>query len=215
VTFALPTLLFEGAAGSSPEDSTSRRYFRVHGTNTTAPLSDASSGVDESAFLLLWNSHAARLADVAYRYVRSSDAAADIVQQVFIAIWESRETLDVHTSLANFLYGAVRNRATNVLAHDRVVRAHRERIASEYDATRFAAYNDAELAIDAEEFVTMVRSLVDALPPKTREIFLMSREDGLAPAEIASVLGLSPQTVYNQLARAVRSLSEGLANSSK
>jgi RNA polymerase sigma-70 factor (ECF subfamily) len=165
---------------------------------------------DETAFLALWNAHAARLADVAYRYLRSADAAADVVQQTFIAVWESRETLEVRTSLANFLYGAVRNRATNALAHERVVRRYRERVASEYDGAGFAAHNDGVGDVEAQELAAAVRAIVDALPVRTREIFLMSREDGLAPAEIAVVLNLSPQTVYNQLARAVRALAEGL-----
>ena len=165
---------------------------------------------DEQAFLELWNAHAARLADVAYRYLRSADAAADIVQQTFIAVWESRATLDVHTSLANFLYGTVRNRATNALAHDRVVQQHRERMAAEYDTAAFVAHNDGARDIDVEALAASVRTIINALPERTREIFLMSREDGLAPAEIAALLGLSAQTVYNQLARAVRALAEGL-----
>jgi len=165
---------------------------------------------EDRAFLELWHAYAPRLADVAYRYLRSSDAAADVVQQAFIALWETRATLEVHTSLANFLYGTVRNRATNALSHNCVVQAHRERVTAEHDLSTFATYNEGARHLDAEEMSVAIRTIVDALPARTREIFLMNREDGLTPAEIAAFLHLSPQTIYNQLTRAVRALGEGL-----
>ena len=221
MTLSLPALQFGGEHDDRDSGAAGQRRFRVLGledARSPEPLATDDHALverlragDDRAFLELWHAHAARLADVAYRYLRSADAAADVVQQTFIALWESHETLHVHTSIANFLYGAVRNRATNTLAHDRVVREHRERVAAEYDLETFAVQNEGARAIDVEELAAHVRSIVDTLPVRTREIFLMSREDGLAPSEIAAVLGLSAQTVYNQLARAVRTLAEGLA----
>ena len=219
---SLPALRFDGGSqrGSDNGGAIGRRrrfYLESEDGAPTPQVSGADAALierlragDDGAFLELWHSYAARLADVAYRYLRSADAAADVVQQTFIYVWESRATLAVHTSLANFLYGMVRNRATNTLAHDRVVRAHRERVTAEYDLAAFATYNEGAHNLDAEELASAVRTIVDALPARTREIFLMNREDGLSPAEIAIFLHLSPQTVYNQLARAVQMLAQGL-----
>src|SRR5688500_2721519 len=76
---------------------------------------------DEAAFRSVWETLHRPLMDFAYRYVRSEDAAADIVQQVFIAMWEGRTTLQPRSTISNYLYSAVRNRARNAVRHDRVV----------------------------------------------------------------------------------------------
>jgi RNA polymerase sigma-70 factor (ECF subfamily) len=169
----------------------------------------------DDPFLIAWHAYAARLRRVAYRYLRSPDAAADIVQQTFIALWESRDTLEVHTSFPNFLFGAVRNRATNVLAHERVVRRHRADVAAEYDMAVFVAQNTGPQNVEAEELATAVHAILATVPARTREIFLLSRQDGLSPREIAIKLELSPQTVYNQLTRAVRALADGLGRTAR
>jgi RNA polymerase sigma-70 factor (ECF subfamily) len=162
---------------------------------------------NESAFRTVWETYHARLADFANKYVRSSDIAADVVQHVFVALWYQRTALRPRSTLANYLYASVRHRAWNVIKHDRIVQHHAEMSAA---AGMASVRNAGEITIECDELEAEAIRLLSSVPPRAREIFLMHREDGLTPGQIAGVLGLSPQTVYNQLARATRALAEGL-----
>lgn len=163
---------------------------------------------DETAFRSVWETLHRPLADFAYRYVRSEDAAADIVQQVFVTMWEERATLRPRSTISNYLYSAVRNRVRNVLRHDRVVQAYALYAAAVLQSE--SSSNDADVQITVAELQSSITRILDDLPPRTREIFLMSREDGLPPSEIARMLGISLQVVYNQLTRALKALVQGL-----
>lgn len=220
------TLPFLLAASSEDSDGASRRrsdaagrWLLIHPNETPVSADPAESALaarlragEERAFYELWNQYQARLADFAFRYLRSHDAAADVVQDVFIALWERHAHIEIRGSLAGYLYGMVRHTALDVHKHDRVVRRHEAVTAATYIDAPTVARNLGAEVVEVEEMQRLVRRIVESMPPRTREIFLMSREDGLAPGQIATVLGITPQVVYNQLARAVAALREGIAN---
>jgi len=161
---------------------------------------------DARAFRDVWEHYHARLATFALRYVGSSDAAIDVVQDAFVALWEHHASIEVRGSLAGYLYGMVRHLALDVRKHDRVVSQHVEVTMASYLSAPMVAHNLGVDALQVEQLQQCVRRVVGALPPRTREIFLMSREDGLSPSAIASVLRIGQQVVYNQLSRALRAL---------
>jgi RNA polymerase sigma-70 factor (ECF subfamily) len=165
---------------------------------------------DAEAIRAVWNRYHTRLLRFAARYVGSTDSAADLVQRVFLTLWVQRETLAPRMSLESHLFGAVRFQALRELKHERVVRRYVRATSARYAAEPAVAWHAGELAVEADETRAVVRQIVESLTPRVREIFLMHREDGLAPAEIASVLGISTQVVYNQIAKAVKALSTGL-----
>jgi RNA polymerase sigma-70 factor (ECF subfamily) len=165
---------------------------------------------DETAFREVWDQYHARLADFAFRYLRSRDAAADVVQDVFVALWERHAHIEIRGTLAGYLYGMVRHTTLDVHKHERVVRRHEALTAATYQDAPTVARNLGADRVDVEAVQRTVRRVIGSLPPRTREIFLMSREDGLAPGAIAVVLGIAPQVVYNQLSRALAALHQGL-----
>jgi len=169
---------------------------------------------ESPAFRELWDAYHARLADFAMRYLGSRDGAADVVQDVFIALWERHADIDIRGSVAGYLYGMVRHTVLDIRKHERVVRRHEELTASAYLSAPTVARNLGADALDVEALQRTVRRVVSSLPPRTREIFLMSREDGLAPGAIAAVLGIAPQAVYNQLSRALGALHDAIASDS-
>lgn len=162
---------------------------------------------DPGAFEALFHAYHAPLCAFAYRYVGARDLAEDIVQEIFLFVWERRETWDVRTSVKSYLFTAVRNAALSYLRHERVVRRREAETVELFDGRSAGA--DAEA--DAAETLAAVQQAVGRLPERCRLAFTLHREQGLTYSEIAEVLGISPRTVEVQMGRALKSLRKSLA----
>lgn len=167
---------------------------------------------DESAFRAIWESYHARLTSFATRQVRAPDVAADVVQQVFVALWDGRRTLAPRSTLAAWLFRAAHLRTLLVLRAERDARRREVDWADADDFGIATSANDAADRAEVRERIEHVRALLGRMPPRVREIFLLSRREGLKPNEIAVMLGIKPQVVYNQLSTALRLLAEGLTD---
>ena len=160
---------------------------------------------DGDAFERLFRAWYAPLADYAARLVASADAAEDVVQDVFVAIWERRAELPDAGKLAAYLYRSVRNRGLNV-------------IRGQATASRAVAQMDADPAVqpvvherfEQEEVAAAVAAALESLAPRTREVFLLSRNQGLTYAQIAETLGISVKTVETLMGRGLRELRRQL-----
>lgn len=133
--------------------------------------------------------------------VRSREAAEDVVQDAFAALWALRVPLPVDR-LVPYLYRTVRNRALNERRWGRVRRLWLERQPRD---ERAAPPLDDEAALD-----TRVRAALATLPARRREVFDLVRFHELSYREAAEVLGLSPQTVANHMSAALRDLRHAL-----
>lgn len=132
------------------------------------------------------------------------DAARDVVQQVFIRLWERRDNLDMNTSLKSYLFTSVHNRSLNVI---------RDRGKfSEGEVPEEAVELNPRRQMEVLEMEARIREVVQGLPEKCREIFEMNRFEGLKYGEIAEKLGISVKTVENQVSKALKILREKLAN---
>ena len=163
---------------------------------------------DSSAFETLFRAYYAPLCSFAYRYLGARDLAEEIVQEVFLCIWERRESWNVRTSVRSYLLTAVRNAALSYLRHERVVR---RREAEVRDFHEVVAASPEVRALEAETVVA-VRQAIGRLPDRCRLVFTLHREQGLTYAEVAEVLGISPRTVEVHIGRALKSLRKGLAS---
>lgn len=159
---------------------------------------------DTTAFEALFHRYYERLVYAAFSYTRSHDAAEDVVQDVMLAVWEHHTEFAKHTTAAAYLYGAVRNRALNMLAHDAVVQRH----AADPGPTSVPATDELVLAT---ELARIAHERIEMLPPRVREVYRLRRDSALSNAEIASILGVSVHTVYMQMARAMKLLRTALA----
>src|SRR5690606_17901059 len=127
----------------------------------------------------------------AWQYVRSMAEAEDIVQDAFMGLWHRRASWDDSRSLKSYLYTAVRNRALNALEHANVVRA----------AQVAMGPPDVELTetphdlLTERELMEVVDRIIDGLPQRRREVFLLHRRHGFTYEEIANMLGISERTV--------------------
>jgi RNA polymerase sigma-70 factor, ECF subfamily len=130
--------------------------------------------------------------------------AKDIVQDVFVKFWNDREKLDIRTSIRSYLFVSVRNRCMDVLR-----KKNRSLQMKEISEGQDVADESFETYILSELESLFNRSL-DKLPERCREVFELSRLQGLKNREIAEKLSLSEKTVENQMTKALRVLREEL-----
>lgn len=163
---------------------------------------------DEEAFAEMVRACYADLFDFACSYTRVPEAAEDLVQEVLLNVWERRHTWHPQGSPRAYLFGAVRNRALNVL------RDRRTRRAEVLDARGAAAEGDEdpEQALRYRELVQDYRAAVAALPERRRLVFRLSRLYGLTYEEVAEVMGISLNTVRTQMTAALKHLRARLTD---
>lgn len=163
---------------------------------------------DAVAMDAMFTTYYAELVSFAASYTKAREAAEDVVQDVFVRVWERRTEWVVRGSVAQYLYGAVRNRALNAMAHERVVTRQMDQAAR--DRVGEGAANAGVAELEREELVALVTRVVDTLPPRCRDVFVLSRYRRLTQREIAATLGITVNTVNVQLGRALRALDEAL-----
>jgi RNA polymerase sigma-70 factor (family 1) len=167
----------------------------------------AMQGGDESAFDRLFRTYYAPLC----RYARSMtegdlDEAEDIVQQIFVKVWEQREHLEVQWSLKAYLYKMVHHRCLNRLRDARI----RERY-KVHNATQLEHQSES-IPGAAAELGARIQNALAALPTECRRVFELSRFEELKYREIADQLGISIKTVETQMGKALRIMRTELAD---
>jgi RNA polymerase sigma-70 factor (ECF subfamily) len=146
--------------------------------------------------------------DGLFRYcntmISEKEEVEDIIQNVFVELWQQRDKLQIHTSLKAFLYKSVYFKCMNAIKRNKVVNKYQQQI----NFTDFTQENDPVLL---EEVGEKIKIATESLPEQCRKIFLLSREDGLKYNEIAQTLNLSPKTIENQMGKALRTMRNALA----
>jgi len=158
----------------------------------------------EVTFRELFDDCYENLCGYAFTIVRDFDQAEDIVQSMFVKLWEKRDDLDITGSVRSYLFRSVYNQCMNQLEH--------RAIKTKYDAgVRVEpGRNQQQPDVFPEELEDNIRKAVDALPPQCRSIFIMSRYEELRYSEIAERLGISMNTIQNQVCKALKLLREAL-----
>jgi RNA polymerase sigma-70 factor (family 1) len=159
---------------------------------------------DLTAFKDLYTRLFSVLCQKAYAYVHDADAAKDIVQEVFVRYWSSRP--EVATIAEAYLYKAVINQCLNYID------AHKRRSAAtlNYSHTRSLSVNTVEEAVATRELREKINRLILELPTVCRNVFLLSRYEGMDHKAIGEHLSISPNTVDNHIKRALKHFRENL-----
>jgi len=160
---------------------------------------------DEGAYDTVFRTWYPVLVRVASALLKDADAAEDISQEVLLELWRRRHVLEANVSLRAYLLRSVRNRSLNHLRHLRVRR--------DTDADVQALYDEpvtSDQPVVAKELADAVQIALRELPPRCREVFELSRVNGLKYSEIAEALGISQKTVEAQMGKALRIMRERL-----
>jgi RNA polymerase sigma-70 factor, ECF subfamily len=153
----------------------------------------------EKNFEQLFRAHYKELHRYAFRYLGDSDGAEEVVQQVFLRLWERDWEEQIHTSLKSYLYRAIYNESMNVLK-----REQRKLKYQSYELSR----QELEPAVDesARDLDIKLQVALAALPEKSRTVFELSRFQEMKYKDIAATLDLSIKTVEGHMSKALRHL---------
>ncbi len=158
---------------------------------------------DESAYAEVFRTWYAPLVRFADAMLRQRDEAEEVAQEVMLELWNRRAQLDPDLPVQSWLFRAVRNRALNVVRHRKVLAA------AEPLVTALAtAPAPTDEGVTERELAAALHEALSTLPPRCREVFHLSRAEGLRNAQIAERLGISVKGVEAQMARALRALRE-------
>lgn len=146
--------------------------------------------------------HAACLA-FAVHYTGDVHEAEEVVQQVFLRLWEKRETIDIMGATRSYLFAAIRNTSISNWRKE-TVRQEKEQVAGDLRAT------ERQVQSPAWELERLYQQALEVLPERCREVFILSRQQQLKYAEIAEVMNISVKTVENQMGKALRIMHKEL-----
>jgi RNA polymerase sigma-70 factor (ECF subfamily) len=162
---------------------------------------------DREAFKNLFDTYYASLCHYASHYLNDDALSEEVVQELFVKIWEKRKSLDIDSSVKNYLFRSVRNGSLNQIQHDKVRQLHgrklKEALMSEDPAADY---------LIPPEMILKLEEGIESLPEKRREIFRLSREEGLKYREIAEKLQISVKTVEVQMGLALKNLRQKIGS---
>lgn len=161
---------------------------------------------DEQVFEEFFKTYYERLCNYANTILNDMDEAEEMVQGAFLAMWEKRETIEVHSSLKSYLYRAVYNSSLNHVKHLKVRQKYDNR--HQHNAT--LEHNSTSESLIASELDAIAQNAINNLPPQCQNVFKLSRFENLSYAEIAEQMGISVKTVENHMIKALKVLREKL-----
>lgn len=167
----------------------------------------ADQSLDEKFFRELFDHYWQDLFGFCRYHIQDEEVSKEIVQNLFLSLWERRNQLRVDVNIGHYLFRAARLQ---------IVRFYRDQIHERKSIDNVKAFssqiaNDTEEEVYARDLSRYITEVVDSLPPKCREVYLLSRHDGLSIFEIAQTLNLSIKTVEAHLSKALRRLRRELS----
>lgn len=162
---------------------------------------------DENAFSEIYQLYAASLIRFASSKLYSLEEARDLIHDVFVYLWAERKKIQIHSSLQSYLFAIVRHRIIDHIRRN----ATRAEYASMLHVLTLDLENNLEKNIEAKDLGKIIKQVVGNLPPRTKEIYRLSRDENNSISEIAEILNLSDQTVKNQLTTALKFLRTSLS----
>lgn len=168
-------------------------------------LAEVSRG-DEDAFLQLYDTHWEYLFVYVSGLLKDKDDAEDVLQELFITIWQSRDRLLHIHDLKSYMWKAARNMALRKLMLDK---RQNQSIDSFMDFVATHHLSPAQ-EYDVKELSSYIHQQIDSLPTKMKEVFVLSREIGLSNKEIARQLDLSEHTVKKQINNSIKRIKENM-----
>lgn len=155
---------------------------------------------NEQAFDALYTRHWFHLYQSAFYLLRDSSASKDVVQEVFISLWNKENSSDIK-NLKAYLRAAVRFKVANYIRAGNIRNSFFDQIEN---LPKNTGSPTADELLEVKELQRVIKDTIDQLPEKCREVYRLSKEEGLSNKEIAQRLGISFKTVENQMTIAMK-----------
>lgn len=178
--------------------------MKSYRTISDAELSLKIRNSEKAAFQELFERYAPRIYQFSISYLKSSPDAEELVQDVFLKIWEKREILDQSKNVKAYIFKIAVNSVYDFIRRKNIEAVFADFARANFDRTTDHTWH----SVIFEEMTTKLTRLKARLPEQQRNIFHLSKEEGLTNDEIAEKLNLSKRTVENHLYRAVSFLKE-------
>lgn len=162
---------------------------------------------DIESFDLTYEKYASRLYHFALKYLKSKEETEELIQSVFLKVWENRQTLKTDTSFKSYLFTISYNEMCNLFRR----RMHQKKFGEQL-ITQSIATSDTEDTIDYHSVNEQIEKIISCLPERQKIIFCKSRKEGKSTKEIALELGLSPGTVDNYISESLKFIRSNLTN---
>ncbi len=159
-------------------------------------------GGDRTVFEELYREYYIRLCYYCVKYVERIEDAEEIVQEIFVKLWDKHDELEINSSISAYLHRAVQNYALNFLSKQKV----KDKYILVQDRNLYEAFDDGLIKLEEEELRKILKKAILKLPEKRREIFELSRFDGMKNSKIATQLSISVKTVETQMTKALKYL---------
>ena len=174
-------------------------------TELIKELKDGSA----SAYDELFNTFGNRVYKFAFSILKSKEDSEEVVQDTFYKIWEKRQTIDPEQSFKSFLF---------TIAYNNIITKFREKAKEkkyrEYFMTNASDHYDQEQTILSDDLQNHVQKIIDKLPPRRKQIFILRKENNLTYKEIAGKLGISSKTVENNINLAIKYIKSQIGKDS-
>jgi len=161
---------------------------------------------DVSAFDFIFKNYNQKVFNFCLQFLKKRQDAEEVTQEVFIALWENREKITSNTLLSSYFYGIARNKIYNIYRKSFYIQAHIEYLNSR--EKRLESFAEDEVLYN--ELNQFLNETIDDLPPKRKEVFELSRFEGLTYKEIAKRMKISENTVDVQMRKALVFLRNAL-----
>lgn len=161
---------------------------------------EALKAGDHKAFETIFLAYYPHTKDFLYGYMKSEPDAEELAEELFVNLWIKRHQIDTTRQFAAYLHTIARHAAINYLKHKYVREVYADKMASlEYTAT-------SEEELIAKELGLLIEEVVDRMPKQRKQIYLLSRNEGLSNAEIAARLNTTRRNVESQLSLALKEI---------
>lgn len=155
---------------------------------------------EESVFEVLYDQYFSALYVHAYNKLRDREVAKDIVQDLFVTLWEKRASIPINKSISSYLYISVRNRTLDYIAKERSKEKYLDTLVDFIEAKHsFTDHRVREKMLEEQ-----IESVLDSLPPRLKEVFQLSRKQHLTHRQISEKLNLSEQSVRSYVKDALK-----------
>lgn len=159
---------------------------------------------DKEAFSVVYQKYHRYLYTLAYKYLKDGQMADDVVQHVFVKLWDSTKDIDVEVNLKNYLYTMVKNKILNI------IRDHKELISLNYENAQIAIPDDEDILkkLEDRQMSLFLYKGIDLLPPQKKEVCLRKLNSSDSNQQIADEMGISIHTVKSHYQESLKMLRE-------
>ncbi len=161
---------------------------------------------DVEAFDLVYQRYAGKLYAFSFKYLKSKEEAEELVQSVFLKVWENQKKLNKDSSFKSYLFTIAYNEICNLFRR----RKYQQSFIDKTMIGNLESSGETEDQIEFQFVLEQIAQIIDKLPEKQRAIFLKSRQDGKSTKEIAEEFGLSRGTVDNYISESLKFIRANL-----